>query len=119
MKSASLVLVILVTESAAAAAWEIPPDNGVMGRDAIDAILAGNDYPETGTYTQAVEFIDFTANGQPFTQVVVTLTPDRPRLRNGNGSSSSVLSRAANTGWISCPPSKARKGLASGSRSAA
>ena len=66
-----------------AMAWDIPSDNGTMGKSAIDEILAGNDYPETGTYKQAVDFIDFTANGQNFTQVVVTLTPDRPRLRNG------------------------------------
>jgi pimeloyl-ACP methyl ester carboxylesterase len=63
--------------------WEIPPDNGTMGRAAIAEILRQNDYPETSTYKQNVEFIDFTANGQRFTQVVVTLTPDKPRLRNG------------------------------------
>jgi hypothetical protein len=83
MKSAWLALFLLATVSVSAASWEIPPDNGTMGRDAIDAILAGNDYPETSAYTQRVEFIDFPANGQDFTQVVVTLTPDRPRLRNG------------------------------------
>ncbi|MEA2825443.1 MAG: hypothetical protein QOF03_1925 [Alphaproteobacteria bacterium] len=66
-----------------AAAWDIPADNGTMGKAAIDEILAGNDYPETGTYRQAIDFIDFSANGQNFTQVVVTLTPDKPRMRNG------------------------------------
>src|SRR5258706_3990688 len=66
-----------------AMAWEIPADNGTMGKAAIDEILAGNDYPETGPYKQAIDFIDFTANGQTFTQVVVTLTPDKPRLHNG------------------------------------
>jgi pimeloyl-ACP methyl ester carboxylesterase len=83
MKSAWLVPLMLAIASAPAAPWEIPPDNGTMGREAIAAILAGNDYPETSTYTQTVEFIDFSANGQPFTQVVVTLTPNTPRLRNG------------------------------------
>lgn len=83
MKSAWLVLLILATASAPAAPWEIPPDNATMGRDAIKAILTGNDYPETSTYTQTVEFIDFSANGQNFTQVVITLTPGKPRLRNG------------------------------------
>ena len=66
-----------------AMAWDIPADNGTMGRAAIGEILAGNDYPETATYKQSVDFIDFSANGQNFTQVVVTLTPDKPRLRNG------------------------------------
>lgn len=66
-----------------AAAWELPPDNGTMGRDTIAAILSANDYPETSGYRQSIDFIDFSAYGQTFTQVVVTLTPDRPRLRNG------------------------------------
>jgi len=83
MKSAWLALLILAVGSTPAAPWEIPPDNGTMGKEAIAAILAGNDYPETSTYTQTVEFIDFSANGQQFTQVVVTLTPNTPRLRNG------------------------------------
>ncbi len=68
---------------APAAAWELPPDNGTMGQDTIAAILSANDYPETSGYRQSIDFIDFSAFGQKFTQVVVTLTPDRPRLRNG------------------------------------
>jgi hypothetical protein len=68
---------------ARSAPWALPPDNGTLGRDAIAAILAGDDYPVTSSYTQAVSFIDFSANGQSFTQAVITLTPDRPRLRNG------------------------------------
>jgi len=66
-----------------AVAWELPPDNGTMGRETIAAILSANDYPETSGYRQSIDFIDFTAYGQKFTQAVVTLTPDRPRLRNG------------------------------------
>jgi hypothetical protein len=69
--------------AAPAAAWDLPFDNGTLGRDAIREILAAREYPETGSYTQRVELIDFTANGQRFTQVVVILTPDRPRMRNG------------------------------------
>ena len=68
---------------APAVAWELPPDNGTMGRDTIAAILSANDFPETSGYRQSIDFIDFSAYGQKFTQVVVTLTPDRPRLRNG------------------------------------
>jgi len=70
-----------------AMAWDIPSDNGTMGKAAIDEILAGNDYPETGTYKQAVDFIDFTANGQSFTQVVVTLTPTGHACAMGKNSS--------------------------------
>jgi pimeloyl-ACP methyl ester carboxylesterase len=68
---------------APAAAWELPTDNGTMGRETIAAILSANDYPETSSYRQSIDFIDFSDYGQRFTQVVVTLTPDRPRLRNG------------------------------------
>src|SRR2546425_891285 len=78
----SLAIAIAVS-STAATAWELPPDNATMGQDAIAAILSGNDYPETSGYRQSIDFIDFSANGQKFTQVVVTLTPERPRLRNG------------------------------------
>jgi hypothetical protein len=74
---------VLALVSSPVLAWDIPPDNGTMARADIDAILSGSDYPETGSYKQAIEFIDFAANGQTFTQVVVTLTPDKPRLRNG------------------------------------
>jgi hypothetical protein len=84
MTSTWLGLFFLALASApAAASWEIPPDNGTLGSDAIKAILAGNEYPVTSSYRQTVEFIDFSAHGQDFTQVVVTLTPDTPRLRNG------------------------------------
>ncbi|HXD16380.1 MAG TPA: hypothetical protein VN654_05130 [Vicinamibacterales bacterium] len=83
MRAAALGLLIAALVSMAAAAWEIPADNGTLGADAIRAILAANEYPATTSYTQAIDFIDFTAHGQPFTQVVVTLTPATPRLRNG------------------------------------
>src|SRR5215471_1318378 len=66
-----------------ALAWDIPADNATMPASAVREILAANDYPETSTYKQAIDFIDFSANGQKFTQVVVTLTPDKPRVRNG------------------------------------
>ena len=73
----------LAISCAPAAAWELPPDNGTMGKETIAAILAGNDYPETSGYRQSIDFIDFTFYGQKFTQTVVTLAPDRPLLRNG------------------------------------
>jgi len=80
---AILILFIVAALSVPVAAWDIPPDNGTMGKEAVAAILAASDYPETTSYRQIVEFIDFKAHGQDFTQVVITLTPDRPRMRNG------------------------------------
>ena len=77
------VLTALIVSCFPASAWELPPDNGTMGRETIQAILAGNDYPETSGYRQSIDFIDFTAYGQKFTQTVVTLMPDRPLIRNG------------------------------------
>src|SRR5437016_1049442 len=83
MKIKPLLLMYALLYPAATTAWEIPSDNGTMSRAAIAEILAGNDYPDTSTYKQTVDFIDFAANGQNFTQVVVTLIPDRPALRHG------------------------------------
>lgn len=76
-------LALLLVMSTPVTAWDLPPDNGTLGRDAILAILAAREYPESSSFTRRIEFIDFTAHGQRFTQVVVILTPDRPRLRNG------------------------------------
>ena len=55
MKMAWLALLTLAAVSVPMAAWEVPPDNGTMGTDAVAAILAGSDYPETSSYKQAVE----------------------------------------------------------------
>ena len=81
--TATSIILLALALAVPVAAWDIPGDKGTMGRDAVAEILAGNDYPETSSFKQSVEFIDFTAHGQSFTQAVVTLTPDRPRLRNG------------------------------------
>src|SRR5712671_216139 len=78
-----VLLTVAALGCSPAMAWDLPPDNGTMGRDMVAAILSGNDYPETSTYRQSIDFIDFTSYGQKFTQVVVTLTPDRPLVRNG------------------------------------
>ena len=66
-----------------ARAWEFPADRAILPRASIDAILAGNDYPPTSGFTKHVDFIDFESFGQRFTQVVVTLVPDQPRLHRG------------------------------------
>jgi hypothetical protein len=64
-------------------AWELPADRQTLDRSAVAGILAANDYPETSRYAKRVELIDFESYGQAFTQVVVILTPDKPRLHEG------------------------------------
>jgi hypothetical protein len=61
----------------------LPADRETMKREALAALLARDDYPATSSYTKKVEYIDFESFGQPFTQVVLTLTPDKPRLHGG------------------------------------
>jgi hypothetical protein len=83
MRTVLAMAFAIMTGTQSAFAWELPADNATMGRATVAEILAGNDYPETSRYSQRTDFIDFTANGQKFTQVVMTLTPERPRLHNG------------------------------------
>src|SRR5262245_42348880 len=64
-------------------AWDIPSDNATLGAAAIKEILAAREYPESSTFTQRREFIGFSDPGQTFTQVVITLTPAKPRLHGG------------------------------------
>jgi hypothetical protein len=61
-------------------AWELPPDNGTVGKDVQSQILSGNDYPETTTYTKDIYFLDFISYGKKFTQVVIRLNPSKPRI---------------------------------------
>jgi hypothetical protein len=83
MRSFFLIVLVLIGAGHVGLAWDVPADDATLGRQAVAEILASGEYPETTTYTQRVEFVDFTAHGQPFTQVVVTLTPEKPRLHNG------------------------------------
>jgi hypothetical protein len=83
MRRLCVLVVILVAAGASGLAWDLPADTGTVGRQAIAEVLSRADYPESSSYTQRVEFIDFSAHGQPFTQVVITLTPDKPKLHNG------------------------------------
>jgi hypothetical protein len=64
-------------------AWELPADKATLGKEAIGEILAANAYAETGGFKREISFIDFSSHGQAFTQVVVKLTPDHPRLHRG------------------------------------
>ncbi|MGH9257140.1 MAG: hypothetical protein ACRD3C_21485, partial [Vicinamibacterales bacterium] len=78
-----LALCAVLLTTAPASAWDLPPDNGTLPAATVREILAGDDYPVTSGYSQRIEYIDFAANGRPFTQVVVILTPDTPRLHRG------------------------------------
>jgi hypothetical protein len=78
-----LTALYLTCGQAAAANWQLPPDKGTLGPEGVAAILGSDDYPATGGYQRKVEYIDFESHGQKFTQVVVTLRPDKPRLHKG------------------------------------
>src|SRR5262245_12584571 len=82
-RSLSFLVLVLVAAGRVGFAWDLPSDNGTLGRQAIAEILASGEYPEISSYTQRVEFIDFSAHGQAFTQAVITLTPDKPKLHDG------------------------------------
>ena len=69
--------------ASSAFAWELPADKGTLGKEAIREIIDSNGYTETSGYKRDIAFIDFSSHGQKFTQVVVTLTPDTPRLHRG------------------------------------
>jgi hypothetical protein len=79
----SLMVAVVNLCIAPLGAWELPPDKGTVGKDEISEILASTEYPEMGSYTQRIGFVDFTSYGKKFTQVVVRLDPEKPRIRNG------------------------------------
>ena len=83
MKRLFAIVAAAISTAALAQDWNLPADRETLKRDALAAILARDDYPPTSGFTQKVEYIDFSSFGQDFTQVVVTLTPDKPRLHLG------------------------------------
>lgn len=83
LRCACHLVILLASYAACAQDWSPPPDRGTLGREAQAAILAREDYPATSGYARRVEYIDFDSFGQRFTQVVVVLTPDKPRLHKG------------------------------------
>jgi hypothetical protein len=82
MRAAWLLSAMFLSASPALS-WDITADNATMSAAEVREILSRDDYPENSRYKQSIEYIDFSANGQQFTQAVVILTPDRPRLHNG------------------------------------
>lgn len=83
MKTLLTTLALLVLNIRPVGAWELPADNATLGKDVISAILAADTPPETTTFKRAIHFIDFDSHGQSFTQALVVLTPEKPRLHQG------------------------------------
>ena len=81
MRLASTLLMAAFA-AATAHAFELPADRATIPAAALPELLASAP-PQTTRYTQRVEMIDFESLGQRYTQVVVILTPDRPRLHRG------------------------------------
>ena len=67
----------------AARAWELPADRATLDAATVRQIVDSAAYPAITGYRRDVAYIDFESHGQPFTQVVVTLTPEQPRLHRG------------------------------------
>ncbi len=61
----------------------LPNDGAVLPAPTLSAILESDAYPESTGFTRTIEYVDFEMHGKPFTQVVMTLRPDTPRLHDG------------------------------------
>ena len=67
MRPLTFALALLTAVSAAA--WDLPPDRGTLGRAAINEILAGDDYPVTTGYRQVGDRTAFYAEWDASCQV--------------------------------------------------
>lgn len=83
MRRFTQFLSLMLLLSAQAFAWDLPLDKATLSKEAVREIIDSPGAPETSRFKRDVAFIDFTSHGQQFTQVVVTLTPDVPRLHQG------------------------------------
>ena len=61
----------------------VPDDGAVLPAEAVAAITNSDAYPETSGYSKSVDYVDFEIYGKPFTQVVMMLRPETPRLHEG------------------------------------
>ena len=61
---AHFLVCALTACSAAHAAWQLPPDHGVLEPPAIAEILSTRAYPVTSSYRQEDTYLDFDAFGQ-------------------------------------------------------
>ena len=81
MKEILFTAVVAMALDAYAA--DLPADRETVPGAELASIVAADEYPATSGLTKRVEYIDFSSFGQDFTQVVVILTPDKPRLHRG------------------------------------
>ena len=61
----------------------LPDDGAALPAEAVAAITNSNAYPEATGYSKRIDYVDFEMHGKPFTQVVLTLRPETPRLHDG------------------------------------
>ncbi len=61
----------------------LPDDGAVIPASTLSAIIESDAYPESTGFTRTIEYVDFEMHGKPFTQVVMTLRPETPRLHDG------------------------------------
>lgn len=66
-----------------ALAWDLPKDKGTIPLAQVEEILAAKDTPETSGFSRKLDYVDYSANGVTFTQVVMRLEPDKPLMHNG------------------------------------
>lgn len=76
-------LIVPLLLASGARAWELPADRGTIPAAQVDEILASKDFPERGGFSRTLDYVDYTANGMAFTQVVLRLDPEKPLIRNG------------------------------------
>ena len=77
------VLIVPLLAASGANAWDLPGDKGTIPEAQVEEILAGKDFPEVSGFSKKLDYVDFTVNGMPFTQVVIRLDPNKPLMRNG------------------------------------
>jgi hypothetical protein len=78
-----MIALLLLSGAALAQPAPLPADRETVPRAVLAAIATSDEYPATSGFTKRVEYIDFPSFGQDFTQAVVILTPDKPRLHRG------------------------------------
>tara|TARA_R110000824_G_scaffold43078_2_gene126161 strand:+ start:604 stop:1884 length:1281 start_codon:yes stop_codon:yes gene_type:complete len=66
-----------------AMAWELPEDGEILDAASVAEILENEDYPATTEFETTLDYVDFTANGKTFTQVVLRFEPDEPAFHEG------------------------------------
>src|SRR4051794_20954093 len=77
-------ILTLLCLSIPAVAASLPDDRETVARAELSApVAAPTESPPTPSFSQRVEYIDFSSYGKDSTQVVVTPPPDKPRLHRG------------------------------------